>query len=307
MTGGTFGTAGSMPATSTLGAVATLVLAAAALVVWPDPGAVVPPRIRRGRRETAPALRGVVAGIAIASAGLLVAPGGWWIDLPLAAAVGAVVARQAPRPKGREMDARRAELAVTCDLLAACLQSGMAVGAALAAVSGAGREDGTSAVVGRQSATTRKAANPADARRTGTRRTGTQRKQRTGTRRTGTERTGTERTGSTDAVALLAGVASLLLLGADARAAWRAAAEHPDLAPVAAAARRSAVGGTGLVEALQEQAQRLRSQGSAAAARSAGRAGVLMAGPLGLCFLPAFLCLGLAPVVIGLLGKLDLF
>ena len=110
-----------------------------------------------------------------------------------------------------------------------------------------------------------------------------------------------------DAVALLAGVAALLQLGADAKVAWAGAARHRDLAPIAAAARRSAIGGTGLVEALQEQAARLRLQGSTAAATSAGRAGVLMAGPLGLCFLPAFLCLGLAPVVIGLLGRLDLF
>ncbi|MFD1151692.1 secretion system protein, partial [Saccharothrix hoggarensis] len=34
----------------------------------------------------------------------------------------------------------------------------------------------------------------------------------------------------------------------------------------------------------------------------AQRAAVLVAGPLALCFLPAFLCLGVAPVVIGLVG-----
>ena len=32
----------------------------------------------------------------------------------------------------------------------------------------------------------------------------------------------------------------------------------------------------------------------------AGRASVLIAGPLGLCYLPAFLCLGIVPVVAGL-------
>ena len=32
-----------------------------------------------------------------------------------------------------------------------------------------------------------------------------------------------------------------------------------------------------------------------------------MTAPLGLCFLPAFLCLGLAPVVVGLLASLHLF
>ena len=32
----------------------------------------------------------------------------------------------------------------------------------------------------------------------------------------------------------------------------------------------------------------------------AERAGVLVTGPLGLCFLPAFICLGIVPVVVGL-------
>ncbi|CKW18115.1 alanine rich membrane protein [Mycobacterium tuberculosis] len=32
------------------------------------------------------------------------------------------------------------------------------------------------------------------------------------------------------------------------------------------------------------------------------RAGVLIAGPLGLCFLPAFLCVGIVPLVVGLAG-----
>jgi pilus assembly protein TadC len=39
-----------------------------------------------------------------------------------------------------------------------------------------------------------------------------------------------------------------------------------------------------------------------AAAAAAERAGVLIAGPLGLCFLPAFVCLGIIPVVAGLAG-----
>ncbi|SLJ82662.1 putative alanine-rich membrane protein [Mycobacteroides abscessus subsp. abscessus] len=40
-----------------------------------------------------------------------------------------------------------------------------------------------------------------------------------------------------------------------------------------------------------------------AAAARAERAGVLISGPLGLCFLPAFLCLGIVPVVVGLAGR----
>ena len=39
------------------------------------------------------------------------------------------------------------------------------------------------------------------------------------------------------------------------------------------------------------------------AAASAERAGVLISGPLGLCFLPAFICLGIIPVVVGLASR----
>jgi pilus assembly protein TadC len=45
-----------------------------------------------------------------------------------------------------------------------------------------------------------------------------------------------------------------------------------------------------------------RHRAEAAEAR-AQRAGVLIAAPLGLCFLPAFLVLGVVPVVIGLAGE----
>ena len=39
-----------------------------------------------------------------------------------------------------------------------------------------------------------------------------------------------------------------------------------------------------------------------AARAAAERASVLIAGPLGLCYLPAFVCLGIVPVVVGLAG-----
>ncbi|ORB82442.1 hypothetical protein B1T49_27950, partial [Mycobacterium persicum] len=46
-----------------------------------------------------------------------------------------------------------------------------------------------------------------------------------------------------------------------------------------------------------------RQDAAHAATAGAQQAGVLIAGPLGLCFLPAFVCLGLVPVVAGLAGK----
>ncbi|MCV7172813.1 type II secretion system F family protein, partial [Mycobacterium manitobense] len=45
-----------------------------------------------------------------------------------------------------------------------------------------------------------------------------------------------------------------------------------------------------------------RSAAADAAGAAAERASVLIAAPLGLCYLPAFLCLGIVPVVAGLAG-----
>lgn len=110
-----------------------------------------------------------------------------------------------------------------------------------------------------------------------------------------------------DPFRMLDRVAALLTLGAHPETAWAAASGHPDLADLAASARRSASGGATLAQAVREHARRLRAAIARDAARAAGRAGVAITAPLGLCFLPAFLCLGLAPVVVGLLGTLHLF
>ncbi|WP_174555457.1 type II secretion system F family protein, partial [Nocardia xishanensis] len=68
-------------------------------------------------------------------------------------------------------------------------------------------------------------------------------------------------------------------------------------------ARRSARSGASLAVAVGELADQHRRAVEDAAAARAERAGVLVGGPLGLCFLPAFLCLGIVPVVIGLAGR----
>ncbi len=106
---------------------------------------------------------------------------------------------------------------------------------------------------------------------------------------------------------LLDAVGALLMLGADTETAWKSAQRHPELAGLAAAAKRSAVAGASFADAVREHAVALRAAAADAAERTAGRAGVAMTAPLGLCFLPAFLCLGLAPVVAGLLSTLDIF
>jgi Flp pilus assembly protein TadB len=95
-------------------------------------------------------------------------------------------------------------------------------------------------------------------------------------------------------------VAGLLELGADPAQAWDAAQETAPLAAFARTARRSAATGAALARAARAEDARLRSGLLDAAEARAQRAAVLITAPLGLCFLPAFLVLGIVPVVVGL-------
>lgn len=97
----------------------------------------------------------------------------------------------------------------------------------------------------------------------------------------------------------------LLALGADADTAWSTStssdpASDPVCESLMRLARRSAVSGAALAQGVTELAEQAREDAAQAAAASAERAGVLIAGPLGLCFLPAFVCLGIVPLVVGL-------
>ncbi|MGI9062566.1 MAG: type II secretion system F family protein [Pseudonocardiaceae bacterium] len=98
--------------------------------------------------------------------------------------------------------------------------------------------------------------------------------------------------------------AELLALGSDGEQAWQPALECPDTARFARAARRSGRSGAALSTALAVLATEVRAGAREQAEARAQRAGVLITGPLGLCFLPAFLTLGVVPVVIGLAGQL---
>ena len=102
--------------------------------------------------------------------------------------------------------------------------------------------------------------------------------------------------------------ADLLALGAEPAVAWSVPPGLP-VSPVDAQidallrlARRSASSGAALAGGVAELADQCRHEAAHAAAAAAERAGVLIAGPLGLCFLPAFVCVGIAPVVAGLAG-----
>jgi pilus assembly protein TadC len=101
--------------------------------------------------------------------------------------------------------------------------------------------------------------------------------------------------------ARLATVAARLAVGAPAGDAWQALGS--DRGPAGAAARalaRAASAGAPVATSVQRVAGQARLEAVARAERAARRAGVLVVAPLGLCFLPAFLLIGVVPAVLGL-------
>jgi pilus assembly protein TadC len=95
-------------------------------------------------------------------------------------------------------------------------------------------------------------------------------------------------------------VAGLLRLGAEPGEAWRPLAARPALAPVAVAASRSSTSGLRLASGFEQVAAEMRAEAHAAAEASAARTGVFVLAPLALCFLPAFVCLGIVPAIVGI-------
>ncbi|OMC00664.1 type II secretion system F family protein [Mycolicibacterium fortuitum] len=106
---------------------------------------------------------------------------------------------------------------------------------------------------------------------------------------------------------MLRRAAELLALGADPAQAWSGAndavPQDKNAEALLRLARRSAASGSALADGVAELATQARHDATSAADAVAERASVLVAGPLGLCYLPAFLCLGVIPVVAGLAGE----
>lgn len=98
--------------------------------------------------------------------------------------------------------------------------------------------------------------------------------------------------------------ADLLALGAEGATAWTSPDGGTDehVEALLRLARRSASSGAALAQGVAELADQSRREAADAATAAAERASVLIAGPLGLCYLPAFVCLGIIPVVVGLAG-----
>jgi pilus assembly protein TadC len=65
---------------------------------------------------------------------------------------------------------------------------------------------------------------------------------------------------------------------------------------------RAAESGSSVGGGLRALAVQLRAAAVARAETAVQRAGVWILAPLGLCFLPAFVCLGVLPLVLGIAG-----
>ncbi|HEY1134114.1 MAG TPA: type II secretion system F family protein, partial [Nocardioides sp.] len=96
----------------------------------------------------------------------------------------------------------------------------------------------------------------------------------------------------------LAPVAARLALGIDAGAVWtRLATDSPALAPLARVMARSHEAGSVVSSAVAALADDLAQRSRARIEDKARAVGVRAAVPLGLCLLPAFLLLGIVPLV----------
>ncbi|WP_241037028.1 type II secretion system F family protein [Blastococcus litoris] len=96
-------------------------------------------------------------------------------------------------------------------------------------------------------------------------------------------------------------VAGLSALGAEARRAWAGA--PPELAALGRVLVRAGESGAAAAPALRALAGDARTSARTAAEAAVRRAGVWVLAPLGLCFLPAFVCLGVVPMVLGIAAE----
>ena len=96
----------------------------------------------------------------------------------------------------------------------------------------------------------------------------------------------------------LRSVAALSRLGADPRRSW---SEVPaELAGLGRVLVRAGESGATVAGSLRTLAAESRASVRAATQAAVQRAGVWVLAPLGACFLPAFVCLGVAPLVLGI-------
>ncbi|WP_349017442.1 type II secretion system F family protein [Streptomyces cavernicola] len=93
-----------------------------------------------------------------------------------------------------------------------------------------------------------------------------------------------------------------LRLGGESAQVWGRLGVLPGARPLARCLARACDAGAPAAEELSMIAADCRAAWARAAGARAHKAGVLIAAPVGLCLLPAFLAVGVVPVVIGLAG-----
>jgi pilus assembly protein TadC len=101
----------------------------------------------------------------------------------------------------------------------------------------------------------------------------------------------------------LSTVLRLFDLGVSEVDAWRTLRRHPELGSAAVDLARSAQWGTMLVETLNHHARAARQRRQAALQVAARAVGVRSVLPLMICFLPAFLLIGIVPAVVSAISS----
>lgn len=110
--------------------------------------------------------------------------------------------------------------------------------------------------------------------------------------------------GGTGTAPVMERVSGQLAMGVAEPQAWLELAEDDTWGPVARDIARSARSGTSLVEVLRVHADEARLQAQEHALQRARATGVRSVVPLMACFLPAFVLVGVLPIIAGLLGGL---
>nr|WP_246211273.1 type II secretion system F family protein [Phytoactinopolyspora alkaliphila] len=96
----------------------------------------------------------------------------------------------------------------------------------------------------------------------------------------------------------LATAAAVARIGSDPARAWSGLAADPALKPLGRALGSAVIRGVSPVHALQRVAQDGREAARWSAEARARAVGARAAAPLGLCFLPAFVLLGIVPLIV---------
>lgn len=210
-----------------------------------------------------PSLLGGLSAVTASAGAYVVLRGMTLVDGAHSSAIGWMAALRLPGGNGGRV-ATEPMLPFAIDLLAVCLRAGMPTSSALRSVSS---NLGGSGHPGRGS----------------------------GGRDPGTRDPGVS--------AVFAGVAAASELGSEPATAWADWIGHPSYGRVARALVVTGESGSAVADRLEAVSHQLRVAAGQQAMTRAARAGVALMAPLGLCFLPAFVCLGVVPVVVGIAGQ----